>query len=197
MDTLQHDDDYDPVKAHEYYMRTRELKGRPSGSSGGPTLTRGSASSSSPSMSFGRKVRSNQLQPNVSDPSKVVAEANARLEKLQADAQEAQMRIVEKFKALVDKLRGDVDIEVPKPKLNTIPETASPRQKAFLQKQNSRLIKEYNTKQKVASDKANATIKEASVEAKEAIKKVGTDLKEAVAKARAEYQAAKKLLSGR
>jgi prophage DNA circulation protein len=92
-------------------------------------------------------------------------------------------------------LQADIAVEVPKPKLNEIPATASPRQRAFLEKQNARMMSEYNGKVRKATEKARNTANEAKDAARAEIKQVGEGLKAAVTKARDDYNKNRKALS--
>lgn len=173
---------YDPVKAKAYYERTKELKGRQPAK---PELTKDQRERQSSAKAYVRE----QVSTQRAAANKAAAEKQkARLEKLRANAEATRDRIVEKLEALVEKLKADIDVEVPKPKLNEIPASASPRQRAFLEKQNARMMAEYNGKRQKASEKAREASSKARDEARAEIKAVGTQLKDAVAKARTEYK---------
>ena len=180
---------YDPVKAKEYYERTKQLKGRQPAA---PQLTKEQRERQTSAKAYVRE----QVATQRTAAHKAAAEKQkARMEKLQKDAEATRDRIVEKLNALVEKLKADVEVEVPKPKLNEIPATASPRQRAFLEKQNARMMSEYNGKLNKAKDKARNAADNARNAAREEIKKVGTDLRDAVAKARTEYTTARKAMA--
>ena len=181
---------YDPVKAKEYYERTKQLKGRETG-----TVEKLSAESRQRQTEATAYVR-NQVTTQRTAAQKATAEAQtARLKKLQADAKASRERIVTKLTALVESLKANIAVEVPKPELNKIPPTASARQRTFLEKQNERMISEYNGKLRRATDKARKSQKEAVTAAREEIKKVGTSLRSAVEKARKEYAASRKSIA--
>ena len=180
---------YDPVKAKAYYERTKELKGRKTAA---PQLSAESRQRQAEASAYVRDQISTQ---STAAQKAAAAKQQARLEKLQADAEATRDRIVEKLNALVEKLKADIAVEVPEPKLNEIPATASPRQRAFLEKQNARMMAEYNGKLRKATKKANAAASDARDVAREEIRKVGSSLKEAVTKARTDYNAAKKALT--
>lgn len=180
---------YDPVKAREYYLRTRELKGN-SGSS--EKLSKESRQRQAEAKGYVR----DQINTARTNDSKVTAEAQkARLEKLQQDAKDTRDRIVEKLKGRIDELKANIDTALPKPELNKIPENATPRQKAFLQKQNDKMMSEYNTKRSRLAKKASQASSDANDAARAEIKKVGEGLREAVAKARTDYTAARKAMA--
>ena len=180
---------YDPQKAREYYLRTRELKGR---SGGGEQLSKESRQRQAEAKSY---VREQVRNERTTASKTAIANQKARLEKLRDDAKATRDRIVEKLEALVEKLKADIAVEVPKPKLNEIPATATPRQKAFLQRQNERMTAEYNGKVRTATKKAQEAAGVARDAAREEIKKVGTDLKAAVTKARDDYTSARKAMA--
>lgn len=180
---------YDPAKAKAYYERTKELKGREAAK---PELSKESRQRQAEASAYVR----DQVNTQRTAEQKAAAEKQkARLEKLQADAKATRDRIVEKLKALVDKLKADITVEVPEPKLNEIPSGASPKLRAFLEKQNARMTSEYNNKLRRATKKANSAAKAAQDVAREEIRKVGTDLKDAVTKARTDYNSARKAIT--
>lgn len=178
---------YDPVKAKAYYERTKELKGRAAAAA--PKLTSEQQAKQTSAKAYVR----DQITTQRTAAQKAAAEKQkARLEKLQKDAEATRDRIVEKLKGLVEKLKAGVEEAVPKPTLNEIPASATPRQRAFLEKQNARLMSDYNGKLNKARDKANRAASDAQTAAREEIKAVGTSLREAVNKARTEYNSARK-----
>jgi hypothetical protein len=180
---------YDPAKAREYYLRTRELKGR---SGGGETLSKESREAQSQAKTY---VREQVRTQRTAAQKAATAQQKARLEKLRKNAEATRERIVEKLKALTEKLVANIDVEVPKPKLNEIPASASPKQRAFLEKQNARMMSEYNGKLNKAKDKARKASSEANEAARAELKKVGTSLKDAVTQARTEYASARKAMT--
>lgn len=87
---------YDPVKAHEYYLKTRELKGRKKGSAAPPP-------SKVPVKGLGTKPKkptnpqelARQRQyaaKRVAEIKSKLADLNARLKKAMADAKEAEAK---------------------------------------------------------------------------------------------------------
>lgn len=180
---------YDPAKAREYYLRTRELKGR-SGSS--EQLSAESRQKQAEAKTYVREQVRNERTAATKD---AAAKQKARLDEMRANAEATRDRIVEKLEALVEKLKADIDVEVPKPKLNEIPASATPRQRAFLEKQNARMTSEYNGKVRRATKKAAEAAGVAREAAREEIKKVGSDLRDAVTKVRADYTVARQALA--
>lgn len=176
---------YDPVKAREYYLRTRELKGR-------EASTEQLSTESRQRQAEAKTYVQAQIRDQSANAQKQALESQqVRLEKLRETAVATRDRIVEKLAKLIENLRADLEKEVPKPTLNKISATASPRQRAFLEKQNARMMSEYNGKVRRAQKKANTAASEATKAAREEIKKVGTDLKEAVSKVREDYKKAR------
>lgn len=195
---------YDPVKAREYYLRTRELKGRHS--------TKGMSETQQQAWSYAKNQISEQRKAEL----KSKAEAQkVRLEELRNKAEEVRDRLSEKLKGLLESLKlGEAEkIEaekVPEPKLLEIPTNASPKVIAYLQRQNGRRLNKYAEQvadaEAVARDKREAQSKEraakrevnskladeARTKTREERVRIGNDLKSAVATARAEYEAAKK-----
>lgn len=170
---------YDPVKAHEYYERTKKLKGRKT-SNKKLTSKQQTRLKQTEAMAYVRNQISTKKKAAQENTKK---STQAKLEKLQTNAQEARDRIVEKLTELVEQLQQ----EVAGTKLNTISPNASPALRAYLERSNRR-------KANNALQKAGKTSATAQQEAREQIQKVGTDLKEAVTKAREDYAKAQKAL---
>lgn len=125
---------YDPVKAHEYYLANRELAAR----NAGPTLSKESRQRQTEATSYAsaeiNKKKTADLTANTAkrDALGSAAEAQAaahaaRMEKLQTEATEVREKIMAKLKEKLEKLKGDL----------RIPENASPKLRAFLEKQNA------------------------------------------------------------
>lgn len=163
---------YDPVKAKEYYERTKELVGRDSASPEQPTSGTGTVSKltvgakaqgalSSLASRSGSSVQPQvqaQLQSAVKDP---VAAHNERMEKLAKDTEELRDKIVDKLKSEVERIRTQLKI----------PANASPKLRAYLEKQ-----QRSQTKTAVGS-------------AQKDMNKLKSDVKAAVAKAKEDYKA--------
>lgn len=120
---------YDPAKAREYYLRTRELKGRE------PVLSAESRQKQSEAMAYVSKeiqTRRTADLTKLDAAAKAQAEAHtARMEKLQGEAKEFQEKIVAKLKAKLEQIEKQLKI----------PENASPKLRAFLQKQRQAQVK--------------------------------------------------------
>ena len=158
---------YDPVKAHEYYMRTRKLKGR--------------EPASTPEQRKKEGVAYAKAQVSAARDADLTAAAKAqeaKLTDLQNKAVAARDKIVEKLMARVEELKAQAEGV----RVNQISPTAANKLKAFLEKHNV-------YRKRKAIDAANKEISTSSAAAKEEIQKIGTDLKDAVAKAREAYAA--------
>ncbi|QFG13623.1 hypothetical protein PBI_SHEPARD_13 [Arthrobacter phage Shepard] len=197
LDTLTHysSANYDPVKAHEYYIKNRELKGRQQ-STKGMSDTQKEAWSYTKNKIGGDKKAALTSSRNAQ---------KAKLEALRKQGEATRTRIREKLEALLKSLEvKEIKAKVIEPpKLFEIPENATDQQKALFREQNRRKMDTYRSK--VASAEADArktneaARKDASAKSKAAreasgaeLKKLGTDLKAVVEKARTDYEAAKK-----
>lgn len=185
---------YDPVKAHEYYLKNRELKGRQS--------TKGMSDTQKEAWSYTKNKIGNDKKAELTSASNA---QKAKLEQLRNQANETRDRIRKKLESLLEglKVKEIKPVVVPKPKLFEIPENATPRQKALFQKQNQMKMERYNRDvskaesdardaNKAAREEAGKKAKTAHTMASGELKKVGTDLKSAVEKARTSYEASRK-----
>lgn len=121
---------YDPVKAKEYYERTKELKGREK------KLT-----TDTQKEAWG--YASKQIAEQRKTAKQAAAdEQKAKLEKIRADAEASKIRILENLKARI------ADIM----KTTPIPANASPKARAYLEKMNAQ-------RQQRASREAKAELK--------------------------------------
>ena len=190
---------YDPAKAKAYYERTKQLKGRQSSQS-----TSGMSDTQKQALTYTKNSIGNAKK---ADLEKAQANQKAQLEAIRNRTEASRARIAAKLQGVLDQINSKVaKVERPKPKitpLNEIPPNASPRLRAYLEKQNAIISKtnkrsvdkanaDYRTKvqaaQKVASDTSAAARKAAGEE----IKRIGTDAKAAITKARTAYEASKK-----
>lgn len=192
---------YDPEKAREYYLRTRELKGRRS--------TKGMSENQKEAWSYSR----NQIgESKKAELEKARVTRENEVEALRENAKAARERITAKLKQLSETLKGklaeaETSFPVPKkPELNKIPENASPKVKEFLQRKNNEMIQRYSrevgkyekkvseAKTKIRED-AKSTSETVRAASKEQREKVGNDLRASVEKARTTYEAAKKAIA--
>lgn len=82
---------YDPVKAHEYYLRTRKLKGRKRGSAASPSLGRlGKAPMPSTSGVPSKAAQRAKVAKQISDLRTRLTKLNAELKKRVAEAEKAK-----------------------------------------------------------------------------------------------------------
>lgn len=156
---------YDPVKAHEYYERTKKLKGRE------PALSKESRQRQTEALAYARNEistrRKADLDANAAAREKLSAAATAqaeahkaRMEKLQADAEAAREAIINKLKAEIEKIQGELKI----------PANASPKLRAFLERQHA------------------SRSKSAQAKAQKEMKELGDKMKAVVNSVREEYQ---------
>lgn len=201
---------YDPVKAKEYYERTKDLKGREPAVPKNETkeqreARRATSQRQREGLSYAKKQIGNAKQ---AETKSAQARQELRMKELRGQAEATQQRIQDKLNAKLEAIRakasGSVKKTIVKPKpLNPIPANASPQLRAYLEKQNAQITKsnkaaqqradaDYATK-KGAADKAAADASTAAKTAARAqMKKVGTDLKTMVQKARTDYEAGTK-----
>ena len=186
---------YDPVKAHEYYMRTRELKGR---------------RSTSKLNDQGKEIWSfakNQIKEEKN--SKVEAaknEQDAKTQEHRAKAEESRRRITEKLKELNEALTAkakasreknsaDVNAKIKRIQEKAYPSGISKETKAKLAAARKEEIARLRGEAKTDNAKTSAdTSKEKasnSQDAKAQRESVATELKGAIVAAREAYKAAK------
>lgn len=200
-------DNYDPEKAREYYMRTRELKGREKNTAGMSEEQKQAWAYTKNKVSTDKKAALTSEQANF----------KARMDELRNKATETRDRIRGKLTAFLDsvKVKRPDKIEakhIDPPELIPIPDNIPEKRKAYLQKQNSLRLQKYgrevNAAEKEASDAravaaeaynaAQKSASESSAKAKEDAnverERVGTELKSAVSNARNAYVEAKKQL---
>lgn len=101
---------YDPVKAHEYYMKNRELKGR---------TTKGMSSEQREAWSYAKDNIRNEKKSKV-ELAKVTKEK--QLEEFRAKAEATRLRIAEKLKMLIEQIelkKKTEDVKVEREKART------------------------------------------------------------------------------
>lgn len=159
---------YDPVKAREYYLRTRELKGRePAQSTAKQTPAQKAAAAAKRQADskaasaqrdaigyVSKEIRSRQTAELTAGQKAQAAKA----EKVRKTAEAAATKINEKLIASLDKLAF------------SIPDNATPKMRAFLEKQNAK--KSGKARQLAGKER----------------EKLSADLQSAVKTARTEYQ---------
>jgi len=141
---------YDPEKARQYYLRTRELKNRRSGK-GQTKEERASSARTNEALGVARKSISEKRQGAMF---KLNLEQQARMEKLRGNVDAARRRIVAKMEARMEQIMQET----------SIPANASPKRREFLMKQ--RAMRSGSAKQaaskelkKMATDMRNAVDK--------------------------------------
>jgi len=161
---------YDPAKAHEYYVKNRELKGREA------------AGKETKGQRQARVYADKQIRTKKGSESKNLHTAQtAQMAKLRSNAEASRKRIEENLNKHLAKLQLQK-----KTPLFEIPTNASPEVREYLNKQNAR-ISEKNAIV-VSNNKVAAKVK---AEARAEMQRVGTELKAAVATARQSYAKAK------
>lgn len=186
---------YDPVKAHEYYMRTRELKGR---------------RSTSKLSDEGKKVWSyTKSQITTEKKSKVESEIqkkDSKVEVLRTHAQGTRQRISTKLKKLNEILSNKSkakrkaiserkESEIKRLMDQEIPKGISKEKRAELIAERNEKIAELRNDAKSDTERVNADTKKEresnSADASQKREKVATELKSAIEATRAAYKEAK------
>lgn len=167
---------YDPVKAHEYYLRTRQLAAKNAKTALTSTKQRDAFAVSQDSIAKARTAESE----------KISKAAQARIEELNKKADEAVKKISDTLDTLAKTIRGEIESV----KLNEIPKDATPRQRAFLENQNRQIrARAANAGQKKYADAAGQGRKDQQ--------NLGIALRGAVTTARDEYSAAIKAMNAK
>lgn len=208
-DFLAHyaDPNYDPAKAHEYYMENRELKGRkgkgrvpkaPKGPKGpsAETLAKRAAAETKKHQREAIRNSHQRLANEKKNESAAAATAQtARMEQMRQNAEATRQRITDALNKKLAEIAAKADLKFEDTKLIPIPPDASPKVRDYLNQQNARRLQKANRQQQTAQANANREKSAATQAAKEAasaeMRKVGTDLRDAVAKARIDYANAK------
>lgn len=192
-DFLSHyaSDNYDPAKAHEYYLRNRELKGGITPPKNESKEQRKTRLATSKKQLEARMYSKNQISTKrKAEVNSNEAANKARMEKLRKSAADSQKRITDKLNKFISDLNATKPEVKPIP-LNAIPPNVSPTRRAYLEKQNAKITQQNKAAAAKAeadySNKVNSAKQSASAE----MKRVGTELKAAIATARSDYAAAK------
>jgi len=165
---------YDPVKAHEYYELNKKLKGNQSAGLSKESLAKQREAQSYTSNQI-RTKRKEALDANRTE-SKTQQEAHAaRMEELRGKAEELRASIDEKLAAF---------IEDKKPQLLKIPPNASPKVRAFLEKQNA-----------IKTQSANKAIGAMAKTSREERQVIGQSLRDVLTEARDTYAKSRAALS--
>lgn len=184
---------YDPVKAREYYLKNRELKGLSTAAPAPPKKVTAASKAAAVKRESNARQREAQSYSKNQIATKRTAEQTgqknaqtARLATIQKNAEALKKRVSEKLNAVVEKVKADLAGV----KLNDIPENAPPKVKLFLMKQNQSIMA-------TAQGKAREELGAASEKANGELKKMGTDMRAAVGKARADYAKNKQAIAGK
>lgn len=177
---------YDPAKARAYYLKTRELKGRKAAPKNETKVQRTARLATAQKQTEARMYVDNQL----STKQKTETAGNrstqqARLTAVKAKADASRKRIDGKLNKLLEELKAKA-ASVKQTPLNVIPTNATPKQRAYLEKQNARI----SAGNKAASDKVASEVVASKKAASAEMRKVGTEMKAAVASARKSYATA-------
>lgn len=188
---------YDPVKAHEYYLKNRDLKGggAPSGVKETPAQRKqraATAANQREALTYANKQIGAKRQTDLNGAQ---AAQKARAEAVRKNVEQRTAQIKQKLEAALAKLQAD-SVKSAKPvKLNEIPPNASPKVRAFLEAQNAKI------KGEAAKEAANANQKlsKASAAARKAASdethKLGNEMRGAINKARADYAKARQQIT--
>ena len=183
---------YDPVKAHEYYLQKRELEGNKSPAKNESKEQRASRVATSQKQREALTYANKQIgDKKKAETNSAQAAQQARLEALRKNAEASRDRITAKLNKFLEELTSKAT-PVQQVPLNPIPANATPKRRAYLEKQNA-IISQNN---KAATDKAAVELASkkntAQKAASEEMRRVGTEMKLAVANARESYAASKK-----
>lgn len=152
------DPDYDPEAARRYYLRTRKLKGRKPGKKLLPGSQRRT----------GQAGRAQEQLAKAATPVKKASLKPQTQEQQITSLQKAGEAAVIRIQTQLDDFLSQISAQTP------IPADASPKLRAFLEKQQLA--------------RAKGKVREANAE----VRKIGLGLKEAIAKAKADTQSSKK-----
>ena len=189
---------YDPVKAHEYYMRTRELKGRRS--------TSKLSDKGKETWAYAKNSIKEEKKGKVENAKN---EQNAKIAAHRAHAEESRQRITARLKKLNEALTAkasakrkknseDVNAKIKKIQEEEYPSGISKEEKAKMVAERKEEIAKLRGEAR--ADNAKVTKKTSkerssnSQDAKEQRQVVATELKGAIAAAREAYKAAKSQL---
>jgi len=208
-DFLAHyaDPNYDPAKAHEYYMENRQLKsggrkGRapkaPKGPKGPSAEVLAKRAAAETKKHQREAIRNSHQRLAVEKKNEMNNAANAntaRLEQMRQTAEATRQRITDALNQRLAEISAKANLKFDETKLIPIPANASDKVRQYLEQQNARRLQVANRQQQTAQANANreksAATQAAQKAAQAEMRKVGTDLRDAVAKARIDYANAK------
>lgn len=174
---------YDPVKAHEYYMRTRKLKGQ---------------SSASPKPTTAETYYSKEVEKKASisggDKGNAAAKYKARNERLKTQAEGIKTQIREKLETLVNQIKADHEkatqstAEEVQKNLMRVPKNASKRQRDAIVRYNAKLKADASRSIATSARAANKKISENRKAASEELTAVSGALRQVIAKYQTQYK---------
>lgn len=178
---------YNAEKARAYYLKTRELKGRnPAAPKNETKVRRESRIATTQKQVEARMYVDNQLSSKKqTETAGNRSTQQVRLAAVKAKADASRKRIEDKLNNLLEDLKAKA-ASVKQTPLNVIPTNATPKQRAYLERQNAR-ISESN---RAATDKVTAEVASSKKAAGAEMRKVGAEMKAAVASARKSYATA-------
>jgi len=197
---LQHyvEQPYDPVKAHEYYLKNRDLKGR---------TTSGMSQLQKEAWDYSKSRVDSDKKQSV-DANKVANDQ--KIEAFQQEADATRARITEKLKALAEKIASDSKAErtsiANKVKsdianVEPIPDGVTGEERARLLEKRKKEIADI--RDTASSDRSNVTTdattsrQNGSNSASDERDKARTDLKSVITKAKDDYAKAKETLDSK
>jgi hypothetical protein len=182
---------YDPVKAHEYYIKNRELAGNSPAPKGETKQQRKARVATNQKQREATVYVDSQLKgKKQADSTKATADHKVRMNALRKSSVASQARINEKLKTFLADLTAKAAPAKQIP-LNKIPPNATPQMRAWIEKQNQRISAQNADAANAASADLAAKKQAATKAASAEMKRVGTEMKAAVATARANYAASK------
>lgn len=158
---------YDPVKAHDYYMKNRKLKGRSSSKLSDAGKEKWDYVKNN--IESEKKLKLTQLQTQRDNGIKSFRDEASKLRKSIADSLKSSLSNIlskysDKRSALSDQISAQIkeisdEAQKKKDALPTIPKSASEEQKAILRAQNAKDLKTINDVASEARDKVYANAK--------------------------------------
>lgn len=192
--------EYDPVKAHEYYVKNRELKGRPKASD-----------LKTDKQKEGFAYVQKQLSDKTAAAGKMAAESrNKEMQKLRDKAKQRNAEVMAKIKSVLDKISSDAKADLERisneaqAKINALPpipkglskeqtaELAAKRREDIAKIRGDANAEAGKVREKVASSREG--VKNFSAKSREV---VASELKDAVGKAQVKYNFLKAALKAK
>jgi hypothetical protein len=184
--SLQHapNDDYNPAKAHEYYMRTRELKGRDKSSKDPPSKTSGKTSGG------GKGSTKKQAQAEEAERGRLQADANRKTAEAAAEqhkkevavitylASVYQKKIQQKFNEMFARIAGEKELSG---------KTLAEKQAASLKRINEEAAAKIEAIPKIPENASKAERARLQEERQKALDLIRGDVKKQTADVNSEY----------